>query len=78
MKGVFGSGLAWGARSLRRHRARGRAGGFSVYPSVKEQARGHSATASLLAHHDPPAPHALLLMAQELLCYRSTEDGYDT
>lgn len=49
----------------------------SVHPSVNEQARSRSATASSLAHRDPPAPHAALLMAQELLRYRPTDGGYD-
>lgn len=44
---------------------------------MNEQAHGHSAATTSLAHRDPPAPHAALLMAQELLRYRPTEGGYD-
>lgn len=49
----------------------------AVHPSVKKQAHGGSATASSLAHPDPPAWHIMLLIAQALLCYHPPKDGYD-
>jgi hypothetical protein len=65
---------------------RGRAGAATNPAAGEQQASslhlsvqppGRTATASSLAHRDPPAPQAALLMARELLRYRPTEAGYD-